>query len=74
MKSHANLYRHKVNDLKKFMNDTKVSDLAAFTSQEAELNFKYFSQSLSLSSLLSLTLRASRRENKIRSSSLTIHI
>ncbi len=43
MKSYVNFYYHKVNDLKKLINDTKVFNFVTFTSQEIKLNFKYFS-------------------------------
>ncbi len=43
MKSHTDFYYHKVNNLKKLMNNTKVFNFAAFTSQEIKLNIKYFS-------------------------------
>ncbi len=43
MKSYIKFYHYKVNNLKKFINDTKVLNLVAFTLQEVKLNFKYFS-------------------------------
>ncbi len=37
MKSHANYYYYKVNNLKKLINNTKVFNLVAFTSQENKI-------------------------------------